>query len=139
MSVSYTHLDVYKRQAFHRRGSTLNLKTLLNTARLPVLSNTDLHTIQSENARLVEENQLTSEKVKAMEAAYPADLTPDVKAAVTHILLERELKRTPQRSLFGALAEDSAEEEVVSKVQRSVITGAELQMLHRFDLSLIHI
>lgn len=119
--------------AFHRRGSTLNLKTLLNTARLPVLSNTDLHTIQSENARLVEENQLTSEKVKAMEAAYPADLTPDVKAAVTHILLERELKRTPQRSLFGALAEDSAEEEVVSKVQRSVITGAELQMLHRFD------
>jgi len=55
-----------------------------------------------------------------------------VKAAVTHILLERELKRTPQRSLFGGLAEDSAEEEV-SKVQRSVITGAELQMLHRFD------
>ena len=67
-----------------------------------------------------------------MEAAYPADLTPDVTAAVTHIMLERELKRTPQRSLFGAPAEDSSEEEV-SKVQRPVVTGAELQMLHRFD------
>ncbi len=117
--------------AFHRRGSTLNLKTLLNTARLPVLSDTDLHILKSENVRLVEENQLTSEKVEAMEEAYPADLTPDVKAAVTHIMLERELKRTPQRSLFGAPAEDSSEE--VSKVQRSVVTGAELQMLHRFD------
>jgi len=118
--------------AFHRRGSFLSLKTLLNTARPPVLSDTDLHILQSENARLVEENQLTSEKVEAMEAAYPADLTPDVTAAVTHIMLERELKRTPQRSLFGAPAEDSSEEEV-SKVQRPVVTGAELQMLHRFD------
>lgn len=118
--------------AFHRRGSFLSLKTLLNTARPPVLSDTDLHILQSENARLVEENQLTGEKVEAMEAAYPADLTPDVTAAVTHIMLERELKRTPQRSLFGAPAEDSSEEEV-SKVQRPVVTGAELQMLHRFD------
>ncbi len=118
--------------AFHRRGSFLSLKTLLNTAHPPVLSDTDLHILQSENARLVEENQLTSEKVEAMEAAYPADLTPDVKAAVTHIMLERELKRTPQRSLFGGPAEDSSEEEV-SKVQRPVVTGAELQMLHRFD------
>lgn len=118
--------------AFHRRGSTLSLKTLLNAASPPMLSHTDLHAIQSENARLVEDNQLTNEQVSAMEAAYPSDLMPDVKAAVTHILLERELKRTPQRSLFGMLAEDSAEEEV-SKVQRSVITGAELQLLHRFD------
>ncbi len=118
--------------AFHRRGSTLSLKTLLNSAPPPVLSDTDLHVIQSENARLVEENHLTREQVDAMEAAYPTDLTPDVKAAVTHILLERELKRTPQRSLFGALVEESAEEGV-SKVQRTVITGAELQMLHRFD------
>lgn len=117
--------------AFHRRGSTLSLKTLMNTARPPVLSSTDLHILQSENARLVEENQLTSEKVEAMEAAYPADLAADVKAAVTHIMLERELKRTPQRSLFGPPAEDSSEE--VSKVQRPVVTGAELQMLHRFD------
>jgi hypothetical protein len=118
--------------AFHRRGSTLSLKALMNAAPPPVLSDTDLHVIQSENARLVEENQLTSEQVDAMEAAYPSDLTPDVKAAVTHIMLERELKRTPQRSLFGAPTEDSSEEEV-SKVQRPVVTGAELQMLHRFD------
>ena len=118
--------------AFHLRGSTLSLKTLLNAAQPPVLSDTDLNILRSENARLVEENQLTTEKVAAMEAAYPADLTPDVKTAVTHIMLERELKRTPQRSLFGAPSEDSPEEEVF-KVQRPVITGAELQMLHRFD------
>ena len=98
--------------AFHRRGSTLNLKTLLNTARPPMLSDSDLNILQSENARLAEENQLTSEKIEAMEAAYPTDLSPDVKAAVTHIMLERELKRTPQRSLFGAPAEDSSEAEV---------------------------
>lgn len=118
--------------AFHKRGSILSLKTLLNTARPPVLSDTDMHTLQSENARLVEENQLTSEKVAAMEAAYPVDLMPDVRAAVTHIMLERELRRTPQRSLFGAPAKDSSDEEV-SKVQRPVVTGAELQMLHRFN------
>lgn len=118
--------------AFHKRGSTLNLKTLLNTARPPVLSDTDMRTLQSENARLIDENQLTAEKVAAMEAAYPADLMPDVRAAVTHIMLERELKRTPQRSLFGASVSESSDEEI-SKVQRSVVTGAELQMLHRFD------
>lgn len=118
--------------AFHKRGSTLSLKTLLNTAPPPVLSNTDMDTLQSENTRLIEKNQLTSEKVAAMEAAYPADLMPDVRAAVTHIMLERELRRTPQRSLFGAAAKDSSDEEV-SKVQRSVVTGAELQMLHRFN------
>lgn len=118
--------------AFHRRGGIHSLKTLLNAARPPVLSDTDLNVIQAENDRLVEENQLTAEQVDAMEAAYPSELMPDVTAAVTHIMLERELRRTPQRSLFGAPAEDSTEEEV-SKVQRPVITGAELQMLHRFD------
>lgn len=118
--------------AFHRRGGIHSLKTLLNAARPPVLAETDLKAIQVENDRLVEDNQLTSEQVGAMEAAYPPELTPDVKAAVTHIMLEREMRRTPQRSLFGAPAEDSSEEEV-SKVQRPVITGAELQLLHRFD------
>lgn len=118
--------------AFHRRGSALSLKTLLNTAPPPILSETDLRILQSENARLARENQVTDEKIEAMEAAYPPNLTPDVAAAVTHIMLERELKRTPQRSLFGAPTEDSSEEEV-SKVQRPVVTGAELQLLHRFD------
>lgn len=118
--------------AFHRRGGIHSLKTLLNAARPPVLSDTDLNVIQAENDRLIEDNQLTSEQVDTMEAAYPPELTRDVKAAVTHILLEREMRRTPQRSLFGAPAEDSSEEEI-SKVQRPVITGAELQLLHRFD------
>lgn len=118
--------------AFHRRGGIHSLKTLLNAARPTVLSDTDLNVIQAENDRLIEDNQLTSQQVDAMEAAYPSELTRDVKAAVTHILLEREMRRTPQRSLFGAPAEDTPEEEV-SKVQRSVITGAELQLLHRFD------
>ena len=118
--------------AFHRRGGIQSLKTLLNSARPQLLSDTDVKVIQDENARLIEENQLTREKVEAMEAAYPADLPFDVKCAVTKIMLERELRRTPQRSLFGVPAQDSSEEEV-SKVQRSVITGAELQLLHRFD------
>ncbi|MGE0674994.1 MAG: hypothetical protein AB7O64_18275, partial [Methylibium sp.] len=83
--------------AFHRRGGIYSLKTLLNAARPPVLSDTDLNIILGENARLIEDNQLTSEQVDAMEAAYPPELTPDVKAAVTHIMLERELRRTPQR------------------------------------------
>lgn len=118
--------------AFHRRGGIHSLKALLNAVRPPVLADTDLKVIQAENDRLVEDNQLTNEQVDAMEAAYPPELTPDVKAAVTHIMLQREMRRTPQRSLFGVPAEDSSEEEV-SKVQRPVITGAELQLLHRFD------
>lgn len=118
--------------AFHRRGGIHSLKALLNAARAPVLSDTDLKIIMDENARLIEENQLSSEQVEAMESAYPPELLPDVKSAVTHIMLERELKRTPQRSLFGALVEDSSEEDL-SKLQRAVVTGAELQLLHRFD------
>jgi hypothetical protein len=117
--------------AFHRRGN-LNLRTLLNTSPATMLSDTELRTLQSENARLIEANQLTSENVESMEVAFPTGLTLDVKVAVTRIMLERELKRTPQRSLFGPPTEDSFEADF-SKVQRAVVTGAELQLLHRFD------
>lgn len=118
--------------AFHRRGGIHSLKTLLNAVRPPVLPDSDLNLIRAENDRLISDNQLTSEQVEAMEAAYPPELTPDVKAGVTRIMLEREARRTPQRSLFGAPAEATSEDEV-SKVQRPLITGAELQLLHRFD------
>ncbi len=128
--------DVAKRYlqplaSLHRRGS-LNLKNLLNRVPAPTISDTELRLVLEENERLAEKNNLSAEQVAAMESAYPEEITRDVKAGVTRILLHRELRRTPQQSLFGSISEDEPSFQDLPKVQRALATGAELQLLHRF-------
>lgn len=118
--------------ALHRRES-LNLRTLLNRARAPVVPETDLRPVHEENAKLAEKNNLSQDQIRAMQAAFPDDVGPDVSAWLTRILLHRELRRTSQQSLFGSPSEEEIATPVVPKVQRALVTGAELQMLHRFD------
>ncbi|HRH85844.1 MAG TPA: hypothetical protein PLO41_03260 [Rubrivivax sp.] len=118
--------------SLHRRGS-LNLKNLLDRVQPASIAATDLRVVLDENAKLAERNNLSRELVAAMEAAYPDDITPDVKAGLTHILLHRELRRTPQQSLFGGLTEEEPSTQDPPKIQRAIATGAELQLLHRFD------
>ncbi len=115
----------------NRRGP-LNLKTLLNGVPPAHISDGELRTIRAENARIAEESGLSAAQVATMEASYPSDLPKDVAAAVTQILLHRELRRTPQKSLFGGIQEDAPNQDL-PKIQRALSVGAELQLLHRFD------
>lgn len=116
--------------SFNRRGS-LNLKTLLNAVSAAQVADGDLRSLNAENARLAAEIGLTAEKLAAIEEAYPDNIGADVTAALTQIVLHREMRRTPQRSLFGAPAADEPAHDL-PRVQRALATGAELQLLHRF-------
>lgn len=115
-------------------GRALSLKTILNAISDPQLPDGDIKVLTNENAKLAEENRLNPAQIAAMEEGYPADVKPDVKAAITQIMLQRELRRTPQRSLFGGgVVEEEPVAQDAPKVKRKVATGAELQLLHRFD------
>ncbi|WP_157649294.1 hypothetical protein [Burkholderia ubonensis] len=114
-----------------RRGS-LNLRTLLNTAPAPMLGSGDLRALEAENARQAEEIGLSAERLEKLEAAYPDDVTADVKAALTRIMLQREMRRSPQRSLFGPVVGEETPQEL-PRIQRALINGAKLQLLHRYD------
>lgn len=116
---------------FNRRGS-LSLKTLLNAAPVPTIADGDLRQIEAENARLALEVGVSKDQLGAMEAVYPMDIAADVKAALTQIMLQREVRRTPQRSLFAGAAEEEPTPDF-PKVQRALVTGAELHLLHKFD------
>jgi len=116
--------------SFNRRGS-LNLKILLNAASAAQVADGDLRSLTAENKRLAAEIGLTAEKLAAIEDAYPANIAVDVAAALTQIMLHREMRRTPQRSLFGTTAAAEQPQEL-PRVQRALATGAELQLLHRF-------
>jgi hypothetical protein len=107
------------------------LKSLLNKSNPAYLNETDLKTLRADNARVAEEGGVSAEQIAAMEANYPPETPYDVRLGITQILLHRELRRTPQRSLFGAAQEDEVSQEL-PRVQRDVIVGAELQLLHRF-------
>jgi hypothetical protein len=127
--------DVAKRYlqplAVLNRRASLNLKSLLNKSNPAHLNETDLRTLRADNARVAEEGGVSAEQIAAMEANYPPETPYDVRLGITQILLHRELRRTPQRSLFGAAQEDEASQDL-PRVQRDVIVGAELQLLHRF-------
>lgn len=113
-------------------GRALNLKVILNSVADPQLPDRDVKTLTAENAKLADENRLSGAQIVAMEEGYPTGTKPDVAAAITQIMLQRELRRTPQRTLFGAPTEEEPVQDT-PKVKRKVATGAELQLLHRFD------
>ncbi len=118
---------------FNRSGTT-NLRILLSAASAPELPAGDVREIEADIDKLMRELNVSVDARRVMENAYPQGLTNDVKAGLTRIMLNRELRRTPQRSLFGgATPEAAAEPEEPKRVNRSVATGAELQLLHKYD------
>jgi hypothetical protein len=121
---------------FNRRGA-VNLKNILNAAPDQMVAEGDLRTIEAENARHIEEIGLSENRLADLEKTYPSDIGPDVKAALTKIMLQREMRRTPQRSLFGNTVIDEQTPDF-PKVSRALINGAKLQLLHRFDRPFYH-
>ncbi|KVM68082.1 hypothetical protein WJ61_25180 [Burkholderia ubonensis] len=121
---------------FNRRGA-VNLKAILNAAPDQMVADGDLRTLEAENARHIEEIGLSENRLADLERMYPADIGPDVKAALTKIMLQREMRRTPQRSLFSNPVIDEQTPDF-PKVSRALINGAKLQLLHRFDRPFYH-
>lgn len=116
---------------FNRSGVT-NLRTLLSAAAAPELPAGDLREIESDIEKLMRELQVSDKARQAMHATYPSGLTPDVEAGLTRIMLNRALRRTPQRSLFGGAAQEAPPPEEPKRVNRAVATGAELHLLHKY-------
>lgn len=116
---------------FNRSGTT-NLRTLLGAANAPELAASDIRNIESDIDKLMRELDISVEARRVLEASYPPGLTADVTAGLTRIMLNRELRRSPQRSLFGGAAQDPSEPDEPKRVNRAVATGAELQLLHEY-------
>ncbi len=129
--------DVAKRYlaplAVFNRSGTTNLRTLLNGAAAPELPLGDVREIESDIEKLMRELKVSVEARRTMESSYPQGLTSDIRAGLTRIMLNRELRRTPQRSLFGGAPQDAQEVEEPKRVNRAVATGAELQLLDKYD------
>lgn len=119
--------------AVFSRSGTTNLRNLLNAAVAPELPAGDLREIEADIDRLMRELSISAEARQVMESSYPQGLTADVRAGLTRIMLNRELRRTPQRSLFAGASQDAAEVEEPRRVNRAVATGAELQLLAKYD------
>jgi hypothetical protein len=120
--------------AVFNRSGTSNLRTLLNAAPAPELPPGDVKEIEAEVSKLMRELNVSADARRAMEDSYPQGLTADVRLGMTRIMLNRELQRTPQRSLFGGANQEAPETvDEPRRVNRSVATGAELQLLHQYD------
>ena len=119
--------------AVFSRSGTTNLRNLLNAAVAPELPASDLREIEADIDRLMRELNISAEARQVMESSYPQGLTADVRAGLTRIMLNRELRRTPQRSLFAGASQDATEVEEPRRVNRAVATGAELQLLAKYD------
>lgn len=119
--------------AVFSRSGTTNLRNLLNAAVAPELPAGNLREIEADIDRLMRELSISGEARQVMESSYPQGLTADVRAGLTRIMLNRELRRTPQRSLFAGASQDAAEVEEPRRVNRAVATGAELQLLAKYD------
>jgi hypothetical protein len=114
---------------FANRGID-TLKVALSETR-PKLSATDLKRLKDEVNRLTQDNALSAEAVETLNALLP-QAPEDLRLAVSRILLRREALRSPQRSLFSAGTGDETGATEPKKVDRQVVIGAELQLLHQF-------
>jgi hypothetical protein len=118
-------------------------------ARQPSLSPSDTEKLAQKVATLAANSRLPEQTRRQLEEAVPAQLGQDQRLAVLRILLNREMKRTPQTDLFTALEEtqvesafvdaDSAlddeenEAEKKKKAKSALIAGANIQLLHDFE------
>lgn len=116
--------------AFATRGVNTLADTLLNAQ--PKLNATDLRKLREQVMALRKDLEVSEEAVNAAMAYLPEGAPDDLRLAVTRILLHRESLRSPQRSLFSASAGEDEEQVAPRKIDRAVVTGAELQLLHEF-------
>lgn len=100
----------------------------------PRLSASDAKKLKEQVNALSKEVAVSTAALDALAQVLPMHAPEDLRLGVTRILLNREALRTPQRSLFSGLVSDEHDEgDSPKKVSASVVTGAEIQLLHEFD------
>lgn len=110
-----------------------NLSDALSESQ-PKLAAVDLRRLRDEVARLARDNELSPEAMDALQTYLPARAPEDLRLGVSRILLHRESLRSPQRSLFSAaLPEDPEAAAAARRVDKSVVVGAEIQLMHQFN------
>jgi len=120
-------------------------------ARQPALSTVDFEKLSSRVSAVISKSGMADTTKKQLEASIPPGTELDQHQAVMRILVNREMKRSPQHDLFGGDTEnpeelesdeqDEAEEpeeetypgDSRKKVKSALITGADLQLLHEFQ------
>lgn len=117
---------------FSNKG-IVNLSDALLDAQPQMLA-TDTKKLKEQVKTLSKEVSVSQVALDALSQVLLEKAPEDLRLGVTRILLHREAARTPQRSLFSGLADDEQEEDdTPKKIKTSVVTGAEIQLLHEFD------
>lgn len=97
------------------------------------LNNTQIGELKEKLNTVLERARYSTAMVEALNERIPGDLEDDERLALLMILLEREMRKTPQLSL---LAEDEVIDEPASesrKIKASLINGARIHLLHAYD------
>ncbi len=122
-------------------------------SRPPALTPADLEKLNLRVAGTLTKSSVSEPIRKQLEASIPRQLGKDQHLAVLRILLNREMKRTPQTDLFADLVEDepvyeyadddSADEDTETEVgstsnskkktKAALVAGGNIQLLHEFE------
>jgi hypothetical protein len=144
--------DIAKRYIEHMpalRRHVSKLEECLD-ARHSSITPTNLKSLAAQVMTLKEKSGLPEHTVRSLEASIPKGLPSDQHLGVVRILLNREMKKTPQTDMFSVDDEESAEllldEETndepveddgeqppVKKRAASLLAGASIQLSHEFE------
>jgi hypothetical protein len=118
--------------SFRRKPGT-TLETFLNT-QAQVISDSQINELAASVKKLVNENNFTVQQLSLIENSIPKTVSEDQRIVLMRILVNREKKRTPQTELFfeDEMLEDEESEEDLLNVKYSLITGADIQLLHEY-------
>jgi hypothetical protein len=115
-----------------RRKQGITLESFLDTPP-QLISEKEMEGVGESNNKLINEYRLTPQQISAVKNSVSERVERDEQLVLTRILLNREIRRTPQTELFAddEIEEADSEEESYN-VKASLVAGAGIQMLHEF-------
>lgn len=118
--------------SFRRKPGT-TLETFLNT-QAHTISPTHINELAVSVKNLIDENKFTAQQISIIENSMPKAVSEDQRLVLMRIFLNREKKRVPQTELFSEdeVLEEEELEEGMLNVKSSLITGADIQLLHEY-------
>lgn len=115
-----------------RRKGVQSLEDCLSPEPLQI-TQSQLQQLEKSVDHVSREAQFSKQRIAAIEDCVPKKLLPDESLAVMRILLYREKRRTPQTDMFGTDADAPEELLEARTVKASLITGANIQLMHQFE------
>lgn len=130
--------------SFRRKGIATLADCLSNEPQQ--VGKADLSKLQESVDKLVSEMRLPLHQIEKIRDSLPSKLHTDQFLAAYRILLNREMKRTPQKDLFGLEAEPFDADHFVESIGTSeddedenktakpaLVRGAEIQLMHQYN------